>query len=791
VSSESALYPDSSIRDLSGGRSARAIADLVRRFVHARRGVSRAAVVEWVSQFVDEVDSAEGVARISAVIDLLCELKDIGYGTVRGEPVLVALPERRLALPDGRVIGLGDHGHCSAADSGFLFPEVAGRPTESLIEILGTSQEPVSLYGHRSLAANGRWIGDDPMPAAFRKALALGGAFDPFERTWSLTEETASFLNEWFNLTPSESSWSQTEPPDESQLRVAHAPAGTRMLVEAGPGSGKTHVACERVISLVQDEGIAPSRILLLSFTRIAVAELRDRIGRRLNEIPNAAALQIRTFDSFAARLLSSAGMGSSGGHDASIRTATRLLRSDNPLVADAIGQLEHVIIDEAQDLVGDRKEMCEALLALLDPACGVTVFGDFAQAIYGYQDKGNAGSTFLSEVAGRPDFTCDQLERDHRTRTAELKDMFRTVRQTLRGDPAGSRDGYFRVREEIRAAAVENDIADFAIHPSTTAGLIVTRSRRGLFTAAEDMRAAGRSFRLRLPDRPPRIEAWIGALLGGLPASTRMSRADFLSIHEQLRPAPWRNFEECWEILLDLDASGRDVISVGNIAEGLADPPPELISDHEGNSGPLLSTIHAIKGREAERVMLLLMRAPYGDRVDWAEEARTLYVGATRASNELRTGWISPNKYYSAGEPERFWAARRAHRLIEIGLEGDLVDWAEFVRSGHVASEADTIANIWRAANDEPRATAYPASDGRLVLTVGDSGGPAIGCLSDGFVELMQSLRKVEPGSALPEVVSGIAVVGATTTVVPGRPGDAPSLALMPLLGGFASIPR
>jgi hypothetical protein len=740
---------------------------------------------------VDDTDHVQAKARIDGVIDVLCEMKDIGYGTMRGEPVLVALPERRVALPDGKVIALGDHGLHGAADSGFLFPDVAGQANESLIEILRTIEEPVLLCGHGSLAADGRWVSDDPMPAALRKALTLSGAFDPFERRWSLSEETASFLNEWFNLTPPESSSLKMESPDESQLRVAQTPADTRMLVEAGPGSGKTHVACERIISLVQDEGIAPSRVLLLSFTRIAVAELRDRIGRRLNEIPNVAALQIRTFDSFAARLLSSAGVGSSGGHDASIRAAKRLLRSDNPLVADAIGQLEHVIIDEAQDLVGDRKEMCEALLALLNPACGVTVFGDFAQAIYGYQNKGNSGSTFLSEVAKRPDFTCDQLERDHRTRTAELKEMFRTARQTLRGDPAGSRDSYFRVREEIRAAAVENDIADFAIHPSTTAGLIVTRSRRGLFTAAEDMRAAGRSFRLRLPDRPPRIEAWIGALLGGLPASTRMSRADFLSVHEQLRPAPWRNSEECWEILLDLDASGRDVISVGNIAEGLADPPPELISDHEGGSGPLLSTIHAIKGREAERVMLLLMRAPYGDRVDWAEEARTLYVGATRASTELRTGWISPNKYYSTGEPERFWAARRAHRLIEIGLEGDLVDWAEFVRSGHVASEADTIANIWRAANDEPRATAYPASDGRLVLRVGDSGGPAIGCLSDGFVELMQSLRKVEPGSALPEVVSGISVVGATTTAVPGRPGDAPSLALMPLLAGFASIPR
>lgn len=69
---------------------------------------------------------------------------------------------------------------------------------------------------------------------------------------------------------------------------------------------------------------------------------------------------------------------------------------------------------------------------------------------------------------------------------------------------------------------------------------------------------------------------------------------------------------------------------------------------------------------------------------------------------------------------PERFWAARRDHRLIEIGLEGDLVDWAEFVRSGHGASEADTISNIWRASHDEPEVTAYTASDGRLILRIG-----------------------------------------------------------------------
>lgn len=791
VYSESAASAVPCIPDVWDTRSLRATADLVRRIVHARRGVSRAAAADWVAQFVNDADRGKAAARVGVVIDALCEMKDIGHGTMRGEAVLVALPERRVALPDGRCIALGDHGVIDEIGAEHLFPDVAGPPTESLIELLGPPGESVSLRGHDTLGPVGRWTGDAPMPAVLRKALFLCGAFDPVEQKWSISEENASFLNEWFNLNTAALSEESSELLDESQNRVAHAPAEVRIMVEAGPGSGKTHVACERVISLVVDKELAPSRILMLSFTRIAVAELRDRIARRLNDVPNVAALQISTFDSFAARLLSNAGVGVSSGHEASIRAATKLMRSESPLVADALGQLEHVIIDEAQDLVGERKAMCEALLALLDTDCGVTVFGDFAQSIYGYQRRGDAGSTLLTEVSKRADFMCDQLGHDHRTRTEVLKGMFSSVRQTLRDDPASSRDGYFRIRDQIWAAAVESDVRGFAAHPSTTGGLILTRSRRGLITAAEDMRAAGRSFRLRMPDRPPRIEGWIGALLGGLPAGTRMSREDFRSVHEALRPAPLRDLGECWEILLDLDASGRDHISVGNVAEGLAEPPLELLSDHEGSAGPLLSTIHAIKGREAERVMLLLTRVPYGDDVDWAEEARTLYVGATRASTELRTGWISPRKFYSIGDPERFWAPRPDHRQIEIGLQGDVADWAEFVRSGHVANEADTISNIWHALNDEPVVAAYPDSDGRLILKIGDREGTAVGCLSDGFVELVQSLRKVDPREAVPEVVSEISVVGATTVVVPGRPGEAARLALVPLLGGFASIPR
>src|SRR5258705_11719822 len=86
---------------------------------------------------------------------------------------------------------------------------------------------------------------------------------------------------------------------DLQQLEVIIETPTSWQLVSAGPGAGKTDVACQRIAYLI-DEGIAASRILLVSFTRTAVAELRDRILSFAVAGDQAYSVRISTIDSHA-----------------------------------------------------------------------------------------------------------------------------------------------------------------------------------------------------------------------------------------------------------------------------------------------------------------------------------------------------------------------------------------------------------------------------------------------------------------------------------------------------------
>ncbi|HEX2180418.1 MAG TPA: UvrD-helicase domain-containing protein, partial [Actinomycetota bacterium] len=90
------------------------------------------------------------------------------------------------------------------------------------------------------------------------------------------------------------------EPTDEQWAAISH-PAEPLAII-AGAGSGKTAIMAARMVWMVQEGWVRPSRILGLTFTKKAAGELEQRIAaafheldRNLSELP-----MVTTYNSFA-----------------------------------------------------------------------------------------------------------------------------------------------------------------------------------------------------------------------------------------------------------------------------------------------------------------------------------------------------------------------------------------------------------------------------------------------------------------------------------------------------------
>jgi ATP-dependent helicase/nuclease subunit A len=104
------------------------------------------------------------------------------------------------------------------------------------------------------------------------------------------------------------------EPPaerhftEEQQLAVERRQGS--LLLAAGAGSGKTAVLVERFVRAVLDDGVAPGRILAITFTERAAGELAERVRTRFVQLGRrdcareTEAAFIGTFHGFCARLL-------------------------------------------------------------------------------------------------------------------------------------------------------------------------------------------------------------------------------------------------------------------------------------------------------------------------------------------------------------------------------------------------------------------------------------------------------------------------------------------------------
>lgn len=92
--------------------------------------------------------------------------------------------------------------------------------------------------------------------------------------------------------------------PNEQQRKLIHSIDGLH-LVDAGAGTGKTFTITRRYANILSETEAAPDDILLVTFTRAAAAEMRDRIVRQTDyDVTQLQHAPIGTFHAHALRLL-------------------------------------------------------------------------------------------------------------------------------------------------------------------------------------------------------------------------------------------------------------------------------------------------------------------------------------------------------------------------------------------------------------------------------------------------------------------------------------------------------
>jgi ATP-dependent helicase/nuclease subunit A len=174
---------------------------------------------------------------------------------------------------------------------------------------------------------------------------------------WELVDPEAAAIEPEDTNEPAAGTAPRTLTPEQEH---AVGRRGEPLLLAAGAGSGKTSVLVERFVRAVREDGIAPGRILAITFTERAAGELAQRIRARLLELGETAAARaidgafIGTFHGFCARILRAhareAGLGEEHRHEILDEGLAGRLRRQ--AFAQALGEFVAEGRGEAVDLI-------------------------------------------------------------------------------------------------------------------------------------------------------------------------------------------------------------------------------------------------------------------------------------------------------------------------------------------------------------------------------------------------------------------------------------------------------
>lgn len=459
---------------------------------------------------------------------------------------------------------------------------------------------------------------------------------------WSLLAPGKRFLVELENLLEPQNADVKKPTDDEgTRQEIINKPVDARLLVTAGPGMGKTHIACERIHTLI-DQGTPPEKILVISFSRMAVHIMRTRALGPL------AGVHVRTLDSLGVYLHGEAIQGED--YDASIERAIETCKQWAPQLRH---QYEHVVIDEAQDIVDVRARLVMCVLEqLISSGSGFTVFADPAQAIYDYTSKQHHMDDSLPE----------QLECVENLCTCELQKVYRTGNPELLGLMEMSRTLVLSSNLEQLKKLIKSHITQIDETEDIHDELWLYRSRHEVIDAIV---------------RASKYDVPVNLLMSGavIPLDPQL-----VSIFEQcswpyiVRPdlqnieslSPCRA-DELFIAMRDMAAISKDRVDLRKVVARLActHKIPQQMATPKNKECITLGVIHAAKGAQARCVRYFYRTSSRLSQ----EEARVIHVAISRARQKMfihRTSAYNKTRNIRGRE----WLSRGSLQILIHGME-------------------------------------------------------------------------------------------------------------------------
>ncbi|WAL72566.1 ATP-dependent helicase [Kitasatospora sp. YST-16] len=444
-----------------------------------------------------------------------------------------------------------------------------------------------------------------------------------------------------------------------AQQAVVDQPWDARTLVTAGAGAGKTYTLVRRLEALVEREELEAHEILVLSFSRAAVRELRERIEDHADA---ARRVRAQTFDSWAAALLRRAYPDrdwSGTTFDQRIEVAIDAVER-GAVEAGEFGVPAHVLIDEVQDLVGVRREMVEVLLDRFQSQSGFTVVGDAAQTVYGFQVsdvdlRAQETNYFFDWIRGSfaGDLVEIQLGDNFRARTEQARVAlpYGPRLQRLAAQRESAETESEQIHRELRLlledaphfGALDDTFVLDSLRYFDGRTAILCRDNGQALSISQNLYEAGVDHRLQRSVRDRPVPSWIAGLLAATDAAD-LSETRFTELVAGLDHRPDLDPVVLVRAVRRATGSRRGRVELAALRQVVAENrlPDELVPVEQASL--VVSTVHRAKGLEFDRVLIVEpveLRRPKDvakKKIDYdpAAEARLLYVAMTRPRDDL-----------------------------------------------------------------------------------------------------------------------------------------------------------